>query len=352
MLRFIEEAISNGARKYKICELLEISLRTVERWEKAASLEDKRTSRVFEPPNKLTRREEEKILSIANSARFCDLSPCQIVPILAEEGIYIASESTFYRLLKREGQLVHRQKSQPRRGHKPKALIATKPNQVWSWDITYLPSCIKGLFFYLYIILDIYSRKIVGWTVAEVETSEIASICVKSACQHENISKDQITLHSDNGSPMKGATLLATLQSLGVVATYNRPGVSNDNPYSESLFKTVKYHPFYPSQAFEDLNAAITWVARFVNWYNCKHRHSAIQFVTPHQKHTGKDRLLLATRTKTYEAARLQNPSRWSGKTRDWSPVELVCLNPNNKLKEWVKKTKLMNLEEILRQVA
>lgn len=352
MLTLINDAIRNGARKCKVGELLGISVRSMERWEKADSLEDKRTSRLFEPPNKLTKKEEDTILNTANSARFCDLSPCQIVPILAEEGIYIASESTFYRLLKKEGQLVHREKSQSRKHHKPKALIAIKPNQVWSWDITYLSSYIRGSFFYLYVILDIYSRKIVGWEVSEQETSEIASACVTSACQQENISKDQITLHSDNGSPMKGATLLATLQKLGVVATYNRPRVSNDNPYSESLFKTLKYNRFYPSQPFKDLNAAILWVGRFVNWYNGEHRHSAIQFVTPHQKHTGKDKLLLATRRKTYETARLQNPSRWSAQTRDWSPVELVCLNPNKKLRELAQKTNPMNLEKIMRQVA
>ena len=137
--------------------MLGISIRSIERWENAHSLEDKRTSRIFKPPNKLTKIEEEEVLTVANSARFCDLSPCQVVPILADEGVYIASESTFYRLLKREKQLVHRQKSQPRKYHKPKALIATNPNQVWSWDITYLPSCIRGLFYYLYFIIYILS---------------------------------------------------------------------------------------------------------------------------------------------------------------------------------------------------
>lgn len=175
---------------------------------------------------------------------------------------------------------------------------------------------------------------------------------MNKACKDENISKNQVTLHSDNGSPMKGATLLATLQKLGVAATYNRPGVSNDNPYSESLFKTLKYNRFYPSLPFEDLNDAIIWVKHFINWYNCEHRHSAIQFVTPHQKHSGEDILLLAARKKTYEAARLQNPYRWSGKTRHWTPVKLVWLNPDKEIKELVQKSKSINLEDIMRQIA
>lgn len=173
-------------------------------------------------------------------------------------------------------------------------MIAIQANQVWSWDITYLPSGIRGLFYYLYIIVDIYSRKIVGWEVSECETSYIGSDCIKRACLQEKIDKDQLSLHSDNGSPMKGATLLATLQRLGVIASYNRPGVSNDNSFSESLFKTMKYHRFYPSQPFKDINEATQWVNHFVNWYNNEHRHSSIQFVTPHQRHTGEDKSLLA----------------------------------------------------------
>jgi len=310
----------------------------MERWEKADSLEDKRMSRRFEPSNKLTQTERDSILRVANSARFCDLPPCQIVPILADEGMYLASESTFYRVLKGEGQLVHRHKSQPRRYLKPKALVATRPNQVWSWDITYLPSGIKGAFYYLCLIVDIYSRKIVGWTVSERETSQVASDCVNRACQHEKIAKAQVTLHSDNGGALKGATLLVTLRALGIATTYSRPGVSNDNPFSESLFRTLKYQALYPNRPFHGLTEAMAWVNQLVHWYNTEHRHSAIGFVTPHQKHTGDDVWLLAQRRKTYESARLQNPSRWSRKTRDWTPVTWTCLNPNKRMKEQLKR--------------
>lgn len=324
-----------------------VNLRTVERWEKMDSLEDKRASRQFKPPNKLIKAEEDHALAVVNSARFCGLFSSQIIPILADEAIYIASESTLYRLLKRESQLVHRQKSQSRKHHKPKDLVATKPNQIWSWDITYLPSCVKGLFFYLYMIIDIYSRKIVGWIVSEHEASETASKFINEACQCEKITRNQVTLHSDNGSPMKATTLLVMLQKLGVVPSYSRPGVSNDNPFSESLFKTLKYNRFYPSQPFENLSNAIRWVRQFVDWYNYQHRHSAIQFVTPHQKHTGKDISLLMERKKIYEAARNKHPARWSNKTRNWVPVKLVCLNPDKAIKEQRHRADIQNLSVI-----
>ncbi len=146
--------------------------------------------------------------------------------------------------------------------------------------------------------------------------------------------------------------MLATLEKLGIATSYSRPSVSNDNPYSESLFKTLKYHRIYPEKPFETLDDAGKWVSQFVRWYNIEHRHSAIQFVTPHQKHSAKDSLILANRKKVYEAARLKNPCRWSDKTRDWRPVQLVCLNPDKKFREQFQRANSDNLEEIMRQVA
>ena len=166
---------------------------------------------------------------------------------------------------------------------KPRALCATAPDQLFSWDITYLPTLIKGIYFYLYLFMDIFSRKIVGWQIYETESSELAAEVMRDICERENIAPNQVVLHSDNGSPMKGATMLATLQALGVVPSFSRPAVSNDNPYSESLFKTLKYRPAYPRRAFENLLAARQWVGTFVQWYNHEHRHSAIGFVTPQQ---------------------------------------------------------------------
>jgi hypothetical protein len=207
-------------------------------------------------------------------------------------------------------------------------LVARKPNEVWSWDITYLNSPIRGAYYYLYLVEDIYSRKIVGWAIEEVESSEHGTRLIERICAEQAILQGQLTIHSDNGAPMKGATLLATLERLGVASSFSRPGVSDDNPYSESLFKTLKYRPSYPERAFAGIDQARAWVSRFVHWYNSEHLHSAIRFVTPEARHQGQDPVILAKRAAVYEQAKRNNPLRWSGPTRNWSPITEVFLNP------------------------
>jgi transposase InsO family protein len=252
------------------------------------------------------------------------------VPRLADQGIYIASESTFNRVLKAAHQLTHREAERPpHKRRKPRALYATQPDELFSWDITYLPTLTKGIYFYLYLFIDIYSRKIVGWQIYETESSELAAEVMRDICKRENIAPNQVVLHSDNGSPMKGAMMLATLQALGVAPSFSRPAVSNDNPYSESLFKTLKYHPAYPQHPFANLLAARQWVGTFVHWYNHEHRHSAIRFVTPGERHAGLDTALLSRRAAVYEAAKARHPERWSGATRNWQPIDIVYLNPD-----------------------
>jgi len=254
----------------------------------------------------------------ANEAEYADLPPSKIVPRLADKGIYIASEASFYRVLKAENLLKHRQKSKPaRQVKKPKALKATAPNQIYSWDITYLPTEVKGIFLYLYLVMDIYSRKVVGWQVYETESSTQAADLMKDICRREGVERHQVTLHSDNGSPMKGATMLAALQELGVAPSFSRPSVSNDNPYSESLFRTLKYRPEYPEKPFSGLTEAREWVESFVGWYNREHLHSSIKFVTPEQRHTGQDSEILKHRKAVYKQAKLNNPNRWSHEIRD-----------------------------------
>lgn len=282
------------------------------------------------PKNSLTEKEKEEILSIVNSNRFKDMSPSQIVPALLDEGIYIASESAIYRLLRDNKMLEHRQKSRVRSHSKPDELCATKPDQVWSWDITYLRSAVAGIFFYLYMVIDIFSRKIVGWEVHEVESSEHSSSLISRACEEYGVNRWELILHSDNGGPMKGATMLATLQKLGVVPSFSRPRVSDDNPYSESLFKTMKYRPEYPGKPFESIQAAREWVNEFVNWYNNEHYHSGINYVTPASKHELKDIEILAQRKEVLEKAKAKNPSRWSGSVRNCNHVKMVVLNPAN----------------------
>jgi transposase InsO family protein len=331
LLNFFNEAVNAGARTFKAAAIMGLSLRTLQRWQQPETVQvDRRTLRQHSPSHKLSDAERTQVLMIANSEEFKDRPPHQIVPILAERGEYIASESSFYRILRAAKQLTHRhacREQKPR--SKPKALSATAPNQLYSWDITYLATQVKGQFFYLYLFMDIFSRKIVGWQVYHEESSQNAADLVRDICQCEQIQREQLILHSDNGSPMKGATMLATLQKLGVVTSLSRPAVSNDNPYSESLFKTLKYSPKYPSQPFENVAAARLWVADFVQWYNFEHRHSSIQFATPAQRHNGEDRAILEQRQAVYETARAKNPARWSKNIRNWEWQSEVYLNPD-----------------------
>ncbi len=329
ILGLIDEAVATGARLEKACKLLGLTSRTLQRWKAAGIGDDGRAGPKGTPGNKLSEHERARIIEVANSPEYRDLSPKQIVPRLADEGIYLASESTFFRVLREAGQLVHRETSRaPTKRNRPDQHVASGPNQVWSWDITYLRSPIRGVFFYLYVVVDVWSRKIVGWTVHEEESSEHASVMIEAACAREGIDRDQLVLHSDNGAPMKGATLLATLLALGIVASFSRPRVSNDNAFSEALFRTTKYRPEYPRRPFASLEEARRWVGWFVRWYNTEHRHSAIRFVTPDERHSGRETEILANRATVYETARARHPERWAGDTRDWTPSGNVTLNP------------------------
>lgn len=329
ILGLLDEAVAAGARHSRACEVLGLDPRTVQRWRARGIGDDCRAGPLQKPRNALSARERAKILEIANSPEFRDQSPKQIVPKLADQGEYVGSESSFYRVLREQGQVQHREPSRPPTArHRPNAYVATGPNQVWSWDITYLRGPIKGTFFRLYLIVDVWSRKIVGHSVHEEESAAFAAALITQACDQECIAEEQLALHSDNGGPMKGATMLATLQQLGVVPSFSRPAVSNDNPFSEALFRTAKYRPEFPSKPFESLEAARAWVDAFVRWYNTEHLHSAISFTIPADRHSGRDVAILAQRAEVYRSARRRHPERWSGATRDCSRVETVTLNP------------------------
>lgn len=329
ILDMVDEARLAGARQQQACDAIGMQVRTLQRWRREPAVGDRRAQRVQQPANKLGDLERQRILALANSAQFGHLPPSQIVPRLADQGRYLASESSFYRILNAANQVKHRNATRPTvESSKPRAVQATGPNQLYSWDITYLPTTVRGVYFYLYLFMDIYSRKIVGWQVYDEESTVLGAEVVLDICAREKIQPGQVVLHSDNGSPMKGATMLATLQRLGVVPSFSRPAVSNDNPYSESLFKTLKYRPGYPGKTFEELVDARRWVTQFAHWYNNEHRHSAIRFVTPAERHAGKDDELLRRRKAVYEAAKARHPERWSGKTRNWEPVRVVNLNP------------------------
>jgi transposase InsO family protein len=331
-LNLINEAVDNGCRHAIACEDMGIDVKTFKRWRN--DTEDKRKGPATTPANKLTQEEVNKILKVCTQKEYMDLPPSQIVPSLADKGIYIASESSFYKILRQHNLLHHRGKSSPRSNSRPAPLIAMAPNQIWSWDITYLRSEVRGKFYYLYMFMDIYSRKIVGFKVHETESMEYSSDLVDEICFRERIVKDQLVLHSDNGGAMKGAMMLATLQKLGVIPSFSRPKVSDDNPYSESLFKTLKYCPKYPSKPFSSIENATSWVCEFVDWYNNYHLHSGIKFVTPSSRHEGKDEEILKKRKEVYLNAKMKNPVRWPRGTRNWDKVKEVSLNYLQKEKE------------------
>jgi len=327
-LNLVKEAVDAGARQSRACEIVGLPARTLQRWRKSPEHGDRRPQRVQSPANQLTELDQERIIKTANCAEYRNLPPCQIVPRLADKGIYIGSESTFYRVLRRSGQVKHRGRSNAPTWKKPEPLTATAPNQLYSWDITYLPTTVRGRHYYLYLFLDIFSRKVVGWNVYENELSDLAADVLRDIYLREKLQPGQVVLHSDNGNPMKGASMLATMQELGVARSLSRPAVSNDNAYSESYFNTLKCHPMYPSEPFADLGHAREWVKTFVAWYNDEHRHSGIRFVTPSQRHAGLDTAILKQREAVYKQARERHPNRWSGPTRDWSRVDVVHLNP------------------------
>ena len=309
-----------------------MSLRTLRRWRDPTGgiREDRRPSADRPiPANKLSEEERDRIVATCNAPQFASLPPSQIVPRLADQGTYIASESSMYRVLRERDQNHRRGRARPPTRRKPPASFEAKgPCEVWSWDITWLPGPIAGTFFYLYLIIDIFSRKIVGWEVHDRETAEFAAQVLRRAVLAEGCLTGPLVLHADNGSPMKGATMKVTMERLGVIASFSRPRVANDNPFSEALFRTCKYTPNWPTRGFATIEEARAWVQRFANWYNTEHRHSAIRFVTPDQRHRGDDRALLASRHQVYELARAARSERWSSQTRNWHPIGTVWLNP------------------------
>lgn len=331
----INEAVSSGASRKAACKELGLTERTYFRWMKLNrqhdSYEDRRPVSVHpDPVNKISTEERQQILDAVNDPEFASMPPCEIVPALADRGMYIASESTFYRVLREEKMQNHRGRAEAPHRRAIATHKATGPNQVWMWDITYLNGPVKGQFYYLYLFSDLYSRDIVGWEVWDTEDAEHASELIRRIClKQHRLSTEPLILHSDNGSPMKGATMLATLYRLGITPSNSRPRVSNDNAYAESLFKTLKYRPNYQPKGFATLEEARNWVASFVRWYRHEHHHSGIKFLKPADCHAGEGQQILDKRHELYEKAKEAHPERWNGRdTRDWTLPETVFLNP------------------------
>lgn len=333
-----QDAVAAGARRDKAAAELELPTRTLRRWlEPDGQIRaDGRPQAIRPAPaNRLSEAERKAIVVLCNRPEYASLPPSQIVPRLADQGEYLASESSFYRVLKAEDQLHHRGRAKaPVKRAAPTTQVATGPNQVWTWDISYMPSTVRGLYWFLYAVLDIYSRKLVAWEVHTCESGELASALIQRAILREQCLYQPLVLHADNGAPMTSSTLQAKLKELGVTPSHSRPRVSNDNPFSESLFRTVKYCPQWPSQGFAALDDAQRWMLAFERFYNQEHRHSGIRFVTPVQRHSGQDAELLAKRDAVYRQAREKHPERWSGSTRNWTPQGPVTLNPDRQLKD------------------
>jgi transposase InsO family protein len=360
MVLHIETAHRAGARLRPACEVAGISMRTFERWQANDGLivGDRRPGATRPTPaHALTGEERARILAVANTPRFAEQPPARIVPTLADEGVYIASESSFQRVLRAHGQNAHRGRSRAPRPHRaPTTHVATAPGQLWCWDMTYLPTPVQGQWFYLYLILDLYSRMIVGWAIHASDDSAHAVHLLKRTALTEGVHAmpDKPVLHGDNGSTLKATTVLAMLHWLGVKPSYSRPRVSDDNAFVESLFKTAKYRPEFPVRGFADLETARAWGHDFVRWYNFEHRHSGIRHVTPASRHTGKDTAILAARHRVYLQARADNPARWSSNTRNWAPIGAVTLNPerDSVIRDLRAENKTLSFAQIRRQLS
>ncbi len=268
-----------------------------------------------------------KVLETINSENFCDYTPHEIHARLADKGEYVCSPSTMYRLLKKENLNVHRGRAKAPENRLKIETKAMKPNEVWCWDITYLPTAIRGKYLKLYVFEDLYSRKIIGSHIDEHENEIIALKLLQSCIEKEKITGQGLRIHSDNGNPMKGYFFLEKMRGLGIVPSRSRPRVSNDNPYIESLFKTMKYRPEYPYRPFRDIVEANVWVAAFIKWYNYQHLHSGIGYITPDQRHQGLDLEVFTGRNEVLKQAKLKTPWRWNLKLKQWKQIEVVELN-------------------------
>ena len=331
-VELIDEAVESGAIRANACNMMDIDLRTYWRW-KNNPLGDKRKGAVKSIPRKLTEQEHTAIIDLFCNYENKDKTPYELYfALLEEDKRYIASISTIYRVLREANQLHHRGNCKPRKKHsQPPEVVATGPNQVWCWDITWLPTEVKGIFLYAYMIIDIWDKSIVGWEIHDHENEQLARELFLRMQVKYNL--HGIHLHSDNGNPMKGMSLLAFLYSMKVSVSRSRPGVSNDNPFIESFFKTLKYSVCYPGK-FRSIEHARTWMADFVDWYNNKHRHSGLDYLTPYQMRSGKQHELFTTRNKVIMAAYKDHPERWSNAPKQWEDAHTVYLNPSAETKK------------------
>lgn len=280
------------------------------------------------PPLALSDYERERVLSVLHSERFQDAAPHQVYATLLDEGVYHCSIRTMYRLLAQHNEVRERRNITWRKNNTRPELLAKGPNQVWSWDITKLLGPAKWTYFYLYVIMDIFSRYVVGWMVAHQELAALATRLIAESCSRQSIQEGQLTIHADRGTSMTSKPVAFLLADLGVTKTHSRPYVSNDNPYSESQFKTLKYRPEFPDR-FGGIEDARAFCCPFFDWYNNEHRHTGIGMFTPAQVHHGQAAVAHAQRATVLEAAFSATPKRFKGKMpKPASIPKEVWINP------------------------
>jgi putative transposase len=307
------------------CEALGVSRASFYRQQQSNSIEPKPRPR---PARSLSQAEQQKVLEVLHSERFVDQSPAEVYATLLDEGIYLCSLRTMYRILAEREEVRERRNQRRHPVYQKPQLLATGPNQLWSWDITKLPGPGKYTYFHLYVILDVFSRYVVGWMVAHRESEILAERLIRLTCQKQQIQPQQLTLHADRGSSMRSKTVALLLSDLGIIKSHSRPHVSNDNPFSEAQFKTLKYQPQFPKQ-FGSIEDARTFCHPFFDWYNHDHHHSGIGWLTPAMLHYGQAEHVVQQRQQVLLAAYLAHPERFvQGQPSPPSVPTEVWINP------------------------
>ena len=325
-MKAVIEGMGDTVPVNKLCATLGFPRSTLYRLRHPAAATPARLQEPRSSPRALSATEKTTVREVLNSERFADLAPRQVYGTLLDEGEYYCSISTMYRILGEQGEVNERRQQRTHPTYTRPELLATGPNQVWSWDITWLRGPGKWQHFYLYVILDIFSRYVVGWLLAEVEAADLAEQLIGETCRKQGIQRDQLTLHADRGAPMTAQAVAQLLEELGV--TKRHPHTSDDNPFSEAQFKTLKYRPDSPER-FESLADAREWVTAFFDWYNNEHRHSSLGLMTPAAVHWGLDHQLTLQRQQVLQTAYAAHPERFvKGLPKPPQVPEAVWINP------------------------
>lgn len=314
------------------CQAIGLARSSLYRWEKGPENRMKRSR--LQPKRTITEQERATILSVLNSERFCDLAPRQVYAILLDEGIYHCSWRSMYRILAGHDQIRERRRQRRLYHYEKPELLATEANQLWTWDITRLKGPVPFHYYYLYVIIDVFSRYVTGFMVAERESAELATELIEVSCQRQHIVLKQLTLHSDRGAAMTSKSVTLLLCDLGVKKSHSRPHVSNDNPFSEAQFKTVKYHPTFPDR-FGSLQDVRAWAQDFFDWYNNHHRHSSLALMTPYMVHYGQAEHVREQRNYVLSVAYITHPERFVRGIPSLPALpEAVWINPPKSIKE------------------